>query len=219
MSQFESSGNLCSWAGICPGNNRSAGKRKSSRIKKANKFLLAALVQAAWAAARKRDSIFQKKFHRWRNKLGEKKANIAISHSLLTVVYAILKEGRPFRESNSREMHEKERAKLIHHHARRLRQLGADETVINDIVANLLAQAEPPQPPDIPLADEIVDPAPCQEASCAGGSPPSRNRRPPVACRGALGFRARATRDQYSNVKDLLATTPTEERPGIKRGK
>jgi transposase len=220
MSQFESSGNLCSWAGICPGNNCSAGKRKSSRIKKANKFLLAALVQASWAAARKRDSIFQKKFHRWRNKLGEKKANIAISHSLLTVVYTILKEGRPFRESNSREMHDKERAKLIHHHAKRLRQLGADETVINDIVANLLAQAQPPQPPEIPLADEIVDPGPCQEASCAAEiSPTTGNRRPPGACRGALGFRARTTRKQYSTVKDLLATTPTEERPRIKRAK
>ena len=217
MSQFETSGSLCSWAGICPGNNRSAGKRKSSRIKKANKFLLAALVQAGWAAARKKDSIFQKKFHRWRNKLGEKKANIAISHSLLTVVYAILKEGRPFREPNNDQMHEKERAKLIHHHANRLRRLGADETIINDLVTNLLAHAEPPQPPAVP--DEVA-PAECEEASeSVEISPTTRKRRPPMACRGALGFRARTTRQQYSNVKDLLATTPSQERPRVERAK
>jgi transposase len=64
VSQFDSAKKLCNWAGICPGNNRSAGKKKHSRIKKGNKFLMAALVQASWAAARKRDSIFQRKFHR-----------------------------------------------------------------------------------------------------------------------------------------------------------
>jgi hypothetical protein len=93
MSQFESAKHLSHWAGICPGNNRSAGKSKHSRIKKGNKFLLAALVQAAWAAARKRDSIFQRKFHRWMHRLGEAKANIAMAHSLLELVYAHVKDG------------------------------------------------------------------------------------------------------------------------------
>jgi transposase len=73
MSRFESAGNLSNRVGICPGNNRSAGKSKSGRIQKGNRFLLAALVQAAWAAARKQDSIFQRKFHRWMRHLGEAK--------------------------------------------------------------------------------------------------------------------------------------------------
>jgi transposase len=72
-------GYLSSWAGICPGNNQSAGKRKGSRIKKANKFLLAALVEASWAAVRKKDSALQRKFHRWLRAKGEKKTNVAIS--------------------------------------------------------------------------------------------------------------------------------------------
>ncbi len=58
MGQFETAKHLCNWSGICPGNNRSAGKSKHSHIKKGNKFLLAALAEAGWAAARKRDSTF-----------------------------------------------------------------------------------------------------------------------------------------------------------------
>jgi transposase len=73
MSQFETAKHLCSWAGISPGNNQSAGKSKHSRIKKGSKFLLSALVDAAWAASRKRDSIFQRKFHRWIRKMGQAK--------------------------------------------------------------------------------------------------------------------------------------------------
>jgi transposase len=97
MSRFEGAGNLSNWVGICPGNNRSAGRSKSSRIQKGNRFLLAALVQGAWAAARKQDSIFQRKFHRWMRRLGEAKANVALAHNLLEVIYAILKTGRPGR--------------------------------------------------------------------------------------------------------------------------
>jgi transposase len=113
---------LCHWAGICRGNNRSAGKSKHSRIKKGNKFLLTTLVEAGWAAARKRDSIFQRKFHRWQRRLGEGKANIAMARSLLELVYVILKERRPYQEPDPEQMHELEKAKLVHHHAKRLRQ-------------------------------------------------------------------------------------------------
>lgn len=107
MNQFKSAKSLCSWAGVCPGNNRSAGKSKHSRIKKGNRSLLAALVQAGWAAARTRDSVFQRKFHRWMGKLGEAKANIAIAHSLLELVYAILKTGQPYQESRRDARHRK----------------------------------------------------------------------------------------------------------------
>ena len=109
MNQFQSAKHLCSWAGICPGNNRSAGKSKSSRIRKANRFLLAALVQAGWAAARSGGSIFQRKFHRWVKKLGEAKTNIAIAHSLLETVYAMLKSQQPYREPELAQLHAMER--------------------------------------------------------------------------------------------------------------
>jgi transposase len=143
MSQFASAKHLCSWAGICPGNNRSAGKSKHSRIKKGSKFLLAALVQAGWAAAREGGSIFQRKFHRWMNRLGEAKANVAIARSLLEVAYAILKDRQPYREPNPQQIHELERAKLVRHHSKRLRQLGADTALIEQLVTNLTGPGSP----------------------------------------------------------------------------
>jgi len=117
MSPFESGDHLCSWAGICAGNNRSAGKSKSSHIKRANKFLLASLVEAAWAAVRKRDSAFQRKFHRWMSKLGMKKAIIAICRSLLRVIYAVLKEDKPYQEPDAATLHVREREEQVRHHA------------------------------------------------------------------------------------------------------
>jgi hypothetical protein len=119
-----------------------------------------------------------------------------------------------------------ERLPHLHHHARRLRQLGADEGTINDLVASLLPQAEPelqeqtsPDEEQIPPEEEVQNQAACEEDSDSNQVSPARDRRPPVACLGALGFRARVTREQYSNIKDLRATPPTKERPRVRRGR
>jgi len=204
MNQFPSAKHLSNWAGICPGNNRSAGKKKSSRIKVGNKFLLAALVQAGWAAARKKDSIFQRKFHRWQGRLGEAKANIAIAHSLLELVYAMLKDHRAYQEPDPAVMHATERAKLIRHHAKRLRHLGADEKLVEEMISRM-NQAD------------ACSPAKEKQASAP---PPKVIRRecPAKVCRGALGFRARQTRKQvYSVVTDRVAGSPSQVRPKTKR--
>lgn len=206
MNQFPSAKHLSKWAGICPGNNRSAGKKKSSRIKVGNKFLLAALVQAGWAAARKKDSIFQRKFHRWQGKLGEAKANIAIAHSLLELVYAMLKENLPYQEPDPAVMHATEKAKLIRHHAKRLRQLGADEKLVEEMISRIHQadacssakenQASDPQPKVIRKTYQVK------------------------VRRGALGFRARQARTQeYSVVTDRVAGSPSQVRPKTKRKK
>ena len=203
MSQFPSAKHLSSWAGICPGNNRSAGKSKHSRIKKGNKFLLAALVQAGWAAARKEDSIFQRKFHRWMNRLGKPKANIAIAHSLLELVYAMLQEDRPYQEPDPQAMHEMEKAKLVRHHTKRLRQLGADEALIVQLVES--------------LAQTDACPSPAKEQA---PTEPEKIRKacPAKARKGALGFRARQTRRQeYSVFKERAARSPSLARPKTKR--
>lgn len=200
MSQFPSAKHLSSWAGICPGNNRSAGKTKSSKIKKGNKFLLAALVQAGWAAARTKDSIFQRKFHRWMGRLGKAKANIAIAHSVLELVYAMLRDNRPYQEPDPGVMHVTEKAKLVRHHAKRLRQLGADETLVQELVSRL----------------SQTDASPAVEAGPASKPQVEVVRRasPAKVRRGALGFRARQTRKQvYSVVTDRVAGSPSQVRP------
>lgn len=90
MAQFPSPRHLTSWAGICPGNHRSAGKQKSVSIKRANKWLLAALVQSAWATVRQRGSIFKKRFYRQMQHRGRKRALIAAARALLAVVWQVL---------------------------------------------------------------------------------------------------------------------------------
>ena len=210
MNQFRSAKSLCSWSGICPGNNRSAGKSKQSHIKKGNKFLLAALAEAGWGAARKRDSIFQRKFYRWMNKLGKKKTNIAIGRSLLTVIYAVLKEELPYEEPDPEQMHELEKAKLVRHHSKRLRQLGADEDLINQMVGKLNAKPA------------VCSPTGEKQTEPVALTPPPRilKTSPAKVCRGALGFRARTTRKQkYSVVKERAAAAPSQARPQSKRKK
>src|ERR1039458_8296961 len=123
MSVFPDGDHLCSWAGRCSGNNRSAGKSKSGRVKKANKFLACALGQAAVSAVKKKGCIMRRKFQRWVKRMGGKKANAAVGHSLLKVVWCVLKKGEPYREPDAGVMHEMERQKLVRHHARRLRAL------------------------------------------------------------------------------------------------
>jgi transposase len=93
MSRFPSAGHLVAWAGLCPGHNESAGKRKSSRLRKGAPWLKTMLVQCAWAASRKNDSYYKAQFNRLRSKRGPKKAICAVAASMLTAIYHMLKDG------------------------------------------------------------------------------------------------------------------------------
>jgi transposase len=78
------------WAGLCPSQNESAGKRKSSRLRKGAPWLKTMLVQCAWAASRKNDSYYKAQFHRWRSRRGPKKAICAVAAAMLTAIYHML---------------------------------------------------------------------------------------------------------------------------------
>jgi len=93
MSRFPTAGHLVAWAGLCPGHNESAGKRKSSRLRKGAPWLKTMLVQCAWAAKRKKDSYYRAQFFRLQSKRGPQKAICAVAASILTAIYHILKNG------------------------------------------------------------------------------------------------------------------------------
>jgi transposase len=90
LERFPTHGHLASWAGLCPGNNESAGKRKSGKTRKGNTALRTALVVAAQAAARKRDSFLSAQYRRLAARRGPKKAIVALAHSLLVIAYHVL---------------------------------------------------------------------------------------------------------------------------------
>jgi len=93
MSRFRTAGHLVAWAGLCPGQNESAGKRKSSRLRKGAPWLKTMLVQCAWAAKRTKDSYYRAQFFRLQAKRGPQKAICAVAASILTAIYHILKHG------------------------------------------------------------------------------------------------------------------------------
>src|SRR5580692_8803771 len=93
MGRFPSEGHLISWAGLCPKNDESAGKRRSTRMRKGAPWLKPMLIQCAWAAARTKGSYLQAQFHRLRSRRGAKKAVGAVAASILTAAYHMLKNG------------------------------------------------------------------------------------------------------------------------------
>jgi transposase len=93
MERFPTAGHFVAWAGLCPGHNESAGKRKSSRLRKGAPWLKTMLVQCAWSAVKKKDSYYKAQFNRLRSRRGPKKAICAVAASMLTAIYHMLKNG------------------------------------------------------------------------------------------------------------------------------
>jgi transposase len=126
MAQFPSVRHISSWAGVCPGNNRSAGKQKGSRTTGGNPWLRSALVECAWAAKAKKGCFLKQKFWRLTGKPESKKtrALIAVAHTLLQLIYEVLRSGQPYRERQAVVVSPLQKQRLIRHHVRRLGKLG-----------------------------------------------------------------------------------------------
>jgi transposase len=98
MSRFPSAAHLCSWAGLCPGNDQSAGKRRSGKTTKGSQWLRTALVQVAWAAVHTKATIFSATYSRLAKRLGKKKALVAIAHKILGIIHKLLKDQQDYVE-------------------------------------------------------------------------------------------------------------------------
>ena len=124
VTPFPTDAHLASWAGICPGNNESAGKKRSGKTTKGSRWLRQALVQAAWAASHKKDSYFQAHARNLMHRRGRKRGLVAVAHSLLTVIYHMLKEGAAYRDLGPQFLDRMRAKHLIRFHVRRLQSLG-----------------------------------------------------------------------------------------------
>jgi transposase len=124
MSRFPTIGHLISWAGLCPRMEQSAGKRRSTRIRKGAPWLKTVLVQCAWAATRAKDTYLQAQFRRLKSRRGPMKAVVAVAASILTAAYHMLREGVPYRELGPHHFARVDKARLAPRLARRLRDLG-----------------------------------------------------------------------------------------------
>lgn len=124
MSRFPTAGHLLAWAGMCPGQNESAGKRKSSRLRKGAPWLKTILVQCAWAATRKKDSYYGAQFKRLRAKRGPKKAICAVAASMLTAIYHMLKDGTQHQDLGADHFDRRSNEAKARHHVAQLARLG-----------------------------------------------------------------------------------------------
>lgn len=124
LSYFPSAHHLASWAGLCPGNNESAGKRRSGKLRKGNEMLREALVEASWAAIRKRDTYLGVTFYRLAARRGRKRAIIAVAHALLISIYAMLTREMDYIELGPTYLDERRREYTKRNLVRRLEALG-----------------------------------------------------------------------------------------------
>jgi transposase len=129
MSRFPTAAHLISWAGLCPRSDESAGKRRSTRIRKGAPWLKTTLVQAAWSATRKKDSYLRAQFHRIKSRRGVMKAIVAVAASMLTAVYHMLRDGVAYRELTGTYFDSRDRTKIAKRLIRRLNDLGLEVEV------------------------------------------------------------------------------------------
>ncbi len=123
MSVFPTAGHLASWAGLCPGQDQSAGKRRSGRTRKGNSWLRTGLVEAAQAAGRTKTYLGEQ-YHRIAARRGKRRAAVAVAHSLIVIVYHVLATERTFEDLGYRYLDERHRQRTTQRLVHRLSALG-----------------------------------------------------------------------------------------------
>mgnify|MGYP002620944838 CR=1 FL=1 len=133
MNRFPTAAHLCSWAGLAPGNNESAGKRKSGRTTKGNKKLRATLIETARSAAHTKDTYLSSLYHRLAARRGANRAAVAVAHRILVIVYHLLKNKQTYIELGPLYYEERKRAHVVKQVVRKLELLGYKVTLEKEI--------------------------------------------------------------------------------------
>ncbi len=129
MSVFPTHRHLASWAKICPGNRRSAGKAKPEHIGRGNRWLRATLIEAAWAAARTKDTFLAAQYRRLAGRLGGKRAAIAVAHTILVIAYYVIRDATPYRELGATFYDQRAPKTMARRLTKRLEALGFEVTL------------------------------------------------------------------------------------------
>ena len=130
MSRFPTDAHIASWAGLCPGNNESAGKRKSGKTRKGNALLRSTLVTCAHSAVRNKSSYFYAQFMRISAHRGKKRAYVAVAHSMLVAIYHILKDGVVFKDLGADYYNQFNKERKINAYLKKLKALGWEAPVV-----------------------------------------------------------------------------------------
>jgi transposase len=135
VTPFPTSSHLASWAGLCPGNNESAGKTRSGRMRKGSVWLRAALIPAAWAASRTRGTYLSSQFRRIAARRGRKRAAAAVAHTILVTVYHILRRREPYRDLGEDYLDQLDPTRVTRRLVERLQRMGVKVTIEQPDVA------------------------------------------------------------------------------------
>ena len=129
MSRFPSDRHISKWAGLCPGNNESVGKRKSGKTAKGNKVLRTTLINCAHAAIKVKDSFFSAQFARISAHRGSKRAYVAVAHSMLIAIYHVLSTGEIFKDLGSNYYNQVNKERKANSMVKKLKALGFEVTI------------------------------------------------------------------------------------------
>lgn len=129
MSRFPTAAHAASWAGLCPGNCESAGKRQSGRTRKGDRYLRRTLVQNGWAASRKKDCFLTALFYRVAQRRGQSRAAIAVAHRVLVIAYYILRDGTVYHELGGDHYDRKNPERTARRLTQRLERIGFEVTL------------------------------------------------------------------------------------------
>ena len=173
MDVFGDAQHLASWAGLCPGNRESGGKRMSGKTRKGNRYVRRALCQSAWAASRTKDSHLASMFRRIRGRRGAQKANMAVAHHLLTIIFHVIKDGAVYHELGAGHFDQQNKPKVTRKLVERLERLGFAVTLepVAEPAAAGVAEDSDSASIDQPVSSPSPEPPPATEQPRRRGRP------------------------------------------------